>query len=208
MGTSSDAEPVEDEPHWKRAEVLRRLVHASGSVLPGLYVLDVASWHQIELLLIGGLVVAGILEMLRLSIGLDWAIYQHLTREYERSNVAGYALYFLSSATVALAFDPTIAVPAILMLTIGDPISGLLSTGRPRSVKRGFVLLAMFGVCTLLGVLFVPPVPAILGAGAATIADGVKPVVAGYVLDDNLTIPPAAALAITAGLALVGSGTI
>ncbi|PSQ60006.1 MAG: dolichol kinase, partial [Halobacteriales archaeon SW_9_67_25] len=35
---------------------------------------------------------------------------------------------------------------------------------------------------------------------AATVADGVKPVVAGYVLDDNLTIPPAAAVAMTVGL--------
>jgi dolichol kinase len=58
----------------------------------------------------------------------------------------------------------------------------------------------MFGVCTGLAAPFVPPVAAVLGGLAATLADGVKPVVAGYVIDDNLTIPPAAAVAMLAGL--------
>jgi dolichol kinase len=45
-------------------------------------------------------------------------------------------------------------------------------------------------------------VPAVLAGLATTVADGVKPTVQGYVLDDNLTIPPAAAVAMTVGLEL------
>jgi dolichol kinase len=182
-----------------RDEVARRLVHASGTALPALYVLDWATWPQVSLLFVVGAVVALGLESIRLVVGLNWTIYDRLTREYEQDNLAGYALYFISSAAVALAVAPMIAVPAILMLTIADPISGLLGSGELRPAKRTFVLLATFGVCLLLASPFVPFVPALFGAVAATVADGFKPVVAGYVIDDNLTIPPAAAGAMLVG---------
>lgn len=186
-------------------EVARRLVHASGTVLPVLYVLDLATWRGVTALLVVGAVVALALEAIRLFVGLEWVIYEHLTREYEQDSLAGYALYFISSALVAIVFDPVVAVPAILMLTLGDPISGLLGSGELRSVKQTWVLLAMFGVCTLFAAPFVPPVAAVFGGAAATVADGVKPVVAGYVVDDNLTIPPAAAVAMVVGIELAGA---
>jgi dolichol kinase len=69
-------------------------------------------------------------------------------------------------------------------------------------VKQLTTLAAMFGVCLALAVgTFVTsgvgPLPAAVAAGAAgaagaTLADGVKPVVATYVVDDNLSIPPVA----------------
>ena len=201
-------DPAESRDRLLRDEVVRRLVHASGTGLPLLYLLGLATWEQVSLLFAAGAVVALGLEVVRLSVGLDWAIYRHLIREYERENVAGYALYFVSSAPVAYAFAPRVAVPAILMLTLADPISGLLSSGRLRAVKQTYVLLAMFGVSTLLASPFVPPGAAILGGAAAAVADGVKPVVAGYVIDDNLTIPPAAAIAMSAGLAYLPSALL
>jgi dolichol kinase len=189
-----------------RDEVVRRLVHASGTGLPALYLLGLATWRQVTVLFVVGAGVALALEAVRLVVGLDWRIYDRLTREYEQDNLAGYALYFLSSAPVAAVFDPRVAVPAILMLTLADPFSGLLGSASAESVKETWVLLAVFGVATLLAVPFVPPVAAVLGGLAATVADGVKPVVAGYVLDDNLTIPPAAAVAMTVGLQLPPPG--
>jgi dolichol kinase len=187
-----------------RDEVARRVVHASGTGLPALYIFGFAEWWQVTALFALGAVIALVLEFVRLFVGLEWVVYEHLTREYEQDNLAGYALYFISSAPVAALFEPQVAVPSILMLTVADPISGLLGSGELRSVKQTWVLLAMYGVCTLLAVPFVPPLAAILGGLAATVADGVKPVVAGYVVDDNLTIPPAAAVAITAGIELTG----
>jgi dolichol kinase len=73
----------------------------------------------------------------------------------------------------------------------------------------------MFAVCFLLAVPFttsavpssawlVGVAAAAVGATGATLADGVKPVVATYVIDDNLSIPPAACLGIWIVLSVAG----
>ncbi|SDL91978.1 Dolichol kinase [Halogranum gelatinilyticum] len=187
------------------SEIGRRLVHVSGTALPGLYLLDLVSWTQLGYLLVFGSLVVAVLEVLRLQVGLDWWIYRELTREYEQDNPAGYALYFFSMTAVALVFAPYVAIPGMLMLTIGDPISGILGSNDAGTAKQAGVLLAMFGVCFALAWPFVdgatssfPIAVAAAGLGAlgATLADGLKPVVAGYVVDDNLSIPPAAAVGI------------
>lgn len=180
-------------------ELRRRLVHASGSMIPGLYLLDRTleigffTWNVVRIVAIVGVILAGVLEILRLYAGLEWNIFEQLTREYERDSVAGYALYVLSATVVILLFEPPIAIPAVFMLTLGDPISGLVASGEFRTVKRPQVLVIMFGVCFVIAYPFVSPIVAIAGALGGTIADGVKPVVAGYVIDDNLTIPVLAA---------------
>jgi dolichol kinase len=107
-----------------------------------------------------------------------------------------------SVTLVVLLFEPRVAVPATLALALADPVSGLLGSGELRDVKEGYVLLATFGIATGIAAFFVPAVPAVLAGLATTVADGVKPTVRGYVLDDNLTIPPAAAVAMTVGLEL------
>jgi dolichol kinase len=182
-------------------ELKRRLVHASGTLVPLIAIVDPSQWGLVQGLFVAGAVVAVVLEIVRLYVGLDWVVYDRLTREYEQDNLTGYALALISVAVVAVAFDQSVAIPAILMLTIGDPISGLLGSGELRTAKQAYVLLTMFGVCLLIAAgLGVPTVPAVLGALAATAADGLKLVVAGYVIDDNLTIPLAAAVAIAAGI--------
>ncbi|WP_436931784.1 dolichol kinase [Halosimplex halobium] len=179
-----------------RDEILRRLVHASGTAVPLAYLfVPGIEWIHVQGLLIGGLLVALVLEVVRLVVGLDWWVYEKLTREYEQDNLAGYFLAVFSMAAVALAFEPTIAVPAILMLTVADPVSGLLGSGELRAAKEVTVLLVTFAVATLLAVPFVTPLAAVLGGAAATVADGIKPVIRGYVIDDNLSIPVASAVA-------------
>lgn len=183
-------------------ELRRRLVHASGAVVPAAYLLDVhllelgvVTWPRVRAIAVVGLLVTAVLEAARLYGHLEHAIYDQLTREYEQDMVAGYALYVVSATVVVLLFEPQIAVPALFMLMLADPVSGWLSTGELRTVKRPRVLVGMFVVCLALAVPFVPPAAAVVGAIGATLADGVKPVVAGYVVDDNLTIPIAAAVA-------------
>ncbi|PSQ52120.1 dolichol kinase [Halobacteriales archaeon SW_8_65_20] len=178
-------------------EIQRRLVHATGGVLPLGYVAELYSYRFLRNAFTVGVLAVVLLETLRLSGVADWRLFDRLTREYEQENPAGYALYVVSIAAVCWLFAPEIAVPAALMLTFGDPISGLLGSDERRRVKQSFVLLVMFGVCTLLALPFVGSVAAVAGAVAATAADGATPTVAGYVIDDNLTIPPAAALAMT-----------
>ncbi|MUV89372.1 dolichol kinase [Halapricum sp. CBA1109] len=187
------------------SEVARRVVHASGTAVPLAYVLfpETITWPVVQGALILFLVVALGLEAVRLLGGLEWWIYDHLTRSYEQDNLAGYALYFISLTAVALVFAPDIAVPAMLMLTLGDPISGLLGSGELRTVKRLRVLVTMFSVCAVIAYPFVGVLPAVLGGIGAMLADGVKPVVRTYVIDDNLTIPPVAAAAMAVGVAVL-----
>jgi dolichol kinase len=182
------------------SEVKRRLVHVSGTGYPALFLLDLASYEQLRLLLVASSVVALALEAVRLLVGLDWRIFDELTREYEQDNLAGYALYMVGMTVAALLFEPRAAIPAMLMLTIADPISGLASSGE-LGVKATHTLLLTFGVCVLIASLSgLPAVAAVLGALAATLADGAKPVIAGYVIDDNLTIPVGAAVVIYVSL--------
>jgi dolichol kinase len=61
----------------------------------------------------------------------------------------------------------------------------------------------MFTVSFLLAYPFVPLPIAVLGALGAMVADGVKPMINGYVVDDNLTIPLVAAGAMWAGLSIL-----
>ena len=195
--------PVESLPRSSASELKRRLVHASGTGLPLLYILGFVSWSQFGLVMILCSVTAAVLEFFRLVVGLDWAVYDELTRSYEQTNVAGYALYMFSVTAVVLVFAPHIGVPATLMLTVGDPVSGLLGTTREAGEpKRLRTLGAMFAVCLAVSIPFLLP------AAGATLADGFKPVVAGYVVDDNLSIPPAAAVAAGVVLAVTSAAPV
>ena len=195
-------------------EFERRLVHASGTGLPLLYVLDLVTWREFGLVMLACSAVAAALEFVRLVVGVEWAIYDRLTRPYEQENVAGYGLYMFSITAVVLVFAPYVAVPATLMLTIGDPVSGLLSGSREAGEpKRPRTLAAMFLVCLGVSAPFlVPAAGTVVGLGAAaaasaaaTVADGLTPVIAGYVIDDNASIPPTAAVAGGAVVAAAGA---
>ena len=185
-------------PIVEGGEIKRRLVHASGAGLPLLYIIGQPygmTWELIQAAAVLVLASTLILEFLRLRVGLDWRIYDELTREYEQDSVAGYALYAVGMAVVALAFPPEIALPAMFMLAIGDPVGGILGSAGPGSTKRGSVLAVVFLVCFGLALPFVDPIVAAVGGLVAAIADGVTPVVGEYVIDDNLTIPIGAAVA-------------
>ena len=193
------------------AEVQRRLVHATGAGIPVAYLLFDLPWLWVRVAWTVGAALGLVLEALRLSGVVEWRVFDTLTRDYERENLAGYALYLLSMAGVAWLFPPSAvegaAVAGMLMLALGDPVSGLLGSGELRSVKGTPVLVVMFVVCLAIALgVGLDPVPAIAGAAAATLADGVKPVVATYVIDDNLTIPPAAAVGVALGWLAVGMG--
>lgn len=198
-------------------EIARRLVHASTSAVPLSYLfVEAIEWRHVQAFLGAAVLVAFGIESVRLVTGFEWWVFDRLTRSYEQDNLAGYFLGAVGLTVVAFAFAPPgstalveglarspVAVPAMLMLTIADPFSGLLGSGELRTAKQAWVLLATFGLSTLLAAPFVPTVPAVLGGIATTVADGIKPVVRGYVIDDNLTIPIAAAVAMEGALTLL-----
>ncbi len=196
------------------SELGRRGVHASGIGIPALYLLGVVDWSQVRLLLVGLSVAVSALEFVRLVLDYEWPLFDTLAREYERENVAGYALYAYSQTAVAFVFGPAVALPAMLMLIVGDPVSGYLGSNDAGTAKQAGVLAVMFLVCFALAAPFTTAIAPIavglaaaaVGAAGATLADGVTPVVAGYVVDDNATIPPAAALGIALTLVVTGTG--
>ncbi|ELZ19254.1 diacylglycerol/polyprenol kinase family protein [Natrinema limicola] len=175
-------------------ELKRRLVHASGSGLVVLYLLADAlelglTWFRFQLLLILLATGALVLEFLRLQVGLDWRLYDVLTREYEQDNPGAYALYLISMAAVVVVFEPAIALPAMLMLALGDPISGTVSDNTLQRIKPPKVLITMFLVSTVVAIPFLPLAVAMIAALGATLADGVTLEIRTYIIDDNLTIP-------------------
>ena len=189
-------------------EIRRRLVHVSGALIPLAYLLDatlltgtVLTWPRVRLLYLLASVAVVALEFFRLVVGLEWWVYRRLTREYEQTNPAGYALYAVGSAIAALAFKPRVAIPALLALALVDPVSGLLSRRGHRRVKRPLVLGVTFALSAAIAAAFVPLPATVLGALAVTVADGVKPSIGTVVLDDNFTIPVAASVAIRVGVA-------
>ncbi|WP_049980317.1 hypothetical protein [Halolamina rubra] len=196
------------------SELGRRGVHASGIGIPALYLLGMVDWPQVRLLLVGLSVAVSALEFVRLVLGYEWPLFDTLAREYERENVAGYALYAYSQTAVAFVFGPAVALPAMLMLIVGDPVSGYLGSNDAGTAKQAGVLAVMFLVCFALAAPFTTAIASLpvglaaaaVGAAGATLADGVTPVVAGYVVDDNASIPPAAALGIALTLVVTGTG--
>ena len=203
------------------SEYGRRAIHASGVGMPAIYLLDIVTWTELRYFM---LVVTGIvftLEFLRLVVGLNHRLYDEITRPYEQHAVAGYALYMLSMTSVAVLFGPAVTIPAMLMLILGDPVSGMLGDNAVDEHKRPAVVAAMFGLCFLLAVPFtvagvdtaagdalaVGVAAAVVGAACGAVADGIKPLVAGVALDDNLTIPPVAAAGIVATFWLSGVDT-
>ncbi|MGM0447645.1 MAG: dolichol kinase [Methanobacteriota archaeon] len=199
---------------WReRVEFERRLVHASGTLYPVPFLLGWISWETTEWLLIGSVAIAGALEALRLSgsAGPLDPLYDALVRDYEADGIAGYALYQIGMAVAALCFAPVFAVPAMWMLSIGDPISGGLGENAATEPKRLPVVAAMVFVCFGIAVPYAIPefgpdigiIIALAGAVPAAIADGLPPLIRGVAVDDNLTIPPAAASGMFLAAALI-----
>jgi dolichol kinase len=73
----------------------------------------------------------------------------------------------------------------------------------------------MFTVCFIIGIVFLTPVAGtngVIAAGVAavgaTVADGVKPVISGYVIDDNFSIPLTAAAGSSIVLFITGHNPV
>ena len=175
-------------------EIGRRLTHVSGTLVPLVYLLDLISWAQLRLLVGGGALLAVALEAVRLGVSLDWWVYDRLTREYESDSPAGYALAVVSAAVVVWAGPVPVALAAVLMLTLGDPVAGVLGSAGVGERKALRVMAVVLGLCLAIGLTFLPPRAAVPAAVVATLADSYTPRVAGVVVDDNAAIPLGAAL--------------
>lgn len=177
-------------------EIRRKLIHLSGLSVP----VGILVCGRIHTAIIIALVLA---LALALEAGrLKGIICLPEVREQEQEKVASYIYYIVGSLLAVLIFQPMIAVASMLMLTLGDAVSGLVGSvlensnvrALGRRVKPFPIVTAMFLACLAIGYLSssltkLPFEVYLAGAVGATMADSVALVVCNRGLDDNLTIP-------------------
>jgi len=201
-------------------ELGRKAFHMAGCVIPAAYYFFVPQTIMATVLAVC-VMGAGILEYLRLT-GRDLYPSSYM-RPSEKGRLAAY---FYAAAAMFLSvvlFSKTIAVAAILFLVFGDAITGLagailfMYTGKKfidgrEKADRGLayavthpkpvsLMLVMFAVCSVIGLAFRPELSYLAiaaGAVGAVIADAFPWRVAGYTIDDNLSIPLLAGALMTA----------
>lgn len=121
-------------------------------------------------------------------------------KERERRGLTGASYLLFAALTVFLFFDPKVAVLSLLYLTIGDPAAAFVGSrlGRRKlwgkSLEGTAALISVnlilaFSFSHFLGINLIAAVCAVL---VAAIIEGLP-----LPLDDNLAIPPAAALTMT-----------
>jgi dolichol kinase len=189
------------DPLWRTKlgrEVRRKLIHLTGLSVP-LGILILGRIYTAALIAVA-LVVALVIEAGRLrgSVNLP------AVREHEQEKVAGYIYYIFGSLLTVIIFQPMIAIAAMLMLSLGDAISGLVGSVIENSNVRGSsdgwhvkplpIVMGMFLACLAIGFLSsgitrLPFHVYLAGAIGATVADAVAIVIFNRGLDDNLTIP-------------------
>lgn len=187
-------------PQWHASlvkELRRKLIHITGLSVP----IGIMAFGKIytAAMIAVALCVALFIEAGRLS----GRIRLPEVRENEKGKVAGYIYYIIGSLITVVLFQPMIAITSMLMLSLGDAISGIAgsvlensdvrSRGR-RSIKPFPIVTSMFLACLLIGyfsssVTGLPFEVYLAGAVGATIADSVAIIIRNRGLNDNLTIP-------------------
>jgi dolichol kinase len=207
------------DPEWRTKlvrEIRRKTIHLTGLSVP-VGILIFGKIYTAAMIAVA-LVVALALEAGRLK----GKIRLPEVRDQEQDKVAGYIYYIIGSLITVVIFQPMVAVTAMLMLSLGDAVSGLtgsvLENSNVRSsnerwrVKPFPIVSAMFLACLAIGYLSssaitnLPFEVYLAGAIGATIADSIALVFWNRGLDDNLTIPLFAGTMMS--VALLGSGKV
>ncbi len=180
-------------------EIKRKAIHLTGLSVPFGIIVFGRTFTATVIALV--LLLSLILEVQRLK----GKIRLPEVRQHEEEMVAGYIYYIVGSLLTVVLFPPMIAVTAMLLLSLGDTVSGLVGSILENSNVRGSnekwrmkplpIVAAMFLAC--LGIGFLASVsftklsfPVYLaGAAGATIADSVAIIVCNRALDDNFSIP-------------------
>jgi len=182
-------------------EMRRKAIHLTGLSVPAGIILfgRTITAAAIAVVLAASLV----LEALRLK----GKVRLPETREQEETRVAGYIYYMAGCLFTVLFFTPSIAITAVLFLSLGDTASGLAGSiikhsdvrGDPgrrgrRRVKPMPVVAVTLLACLLIAsissaITGLSPAITLAGAAASTVADCVALIVGDWSLDDNFSIP-------------------
>ena len=196
---SASGSDIQTDPHLAPPPVWRRLFHlTAGSTIPvaGIFAPELFMVVATAALTAGGLG----LDLARFRaerlnrIFLRWLA--PLLKPDEGSRVTGATYMAMAALAVFLLFDRTVAVAALLFLSLGDPAAALVGRGMPgpRIFGKSPVGTAAFIAVSwaVVGVLvFAGVVEYHWGLIAGAVAAGLAEL-APLPVDDNLTVPIAA----------------
>jgi dolichol kinase len=188
-------------PQWRTnlvKEIRRKLIHITGLSVPAGIIVFGKIYTAAMIAL--ALMVAFILEAGRLRGRINLPA----VRDNEQEKVAGYIYYIFGSLITVVLFSPMIALTSMLMLSLGDAVSGLVGSVlmnanvRGQNIRWRFkpvpIVASMFLACLIIGYLSssitkLPWEVYLVGAFGATLADSMAIFIYNRGLDDNLTIP-------------------
>lgn len=168
---------------------------AVGSLFP---ILALFLSREVLLLALGSTTAAALcLELARLrSLRLNRAFFRYLPlalKEPEASTITGATYLLLGSVVAFLVFDRAIAVAALLFLSIGDPLAGVVGErfGRHRFFGRSLEgsLACLAGGMVTAVLLWMAHLDVSLPAMAVGVVAATLTEAAPLPLDDNLSIP-------------------
>jgi dolichol kinase len=179
----------------KRLFWLRGLFHLSGCLISVIYLL--ADKGIALLLTSSAVVVAALVEALRIKGCISLAFVAPLLKEKETKGPTGCLFYLISCLATILLFDKRVASASIFVLAISDPLSAIIGSKWGRRSLQGKSAegtSAFFFSALLVLACFSFKWPGlILAAGAATAAE----LFSSKFVDDNLTIPIVTALVLS-----------
>ncbi|KCZ73121.1 dolichol kinase [Candidatus Methanoperedens nitroreducens] len=151
-------------------ELLRKTFHITGSLIPIIYYFISRETALIVLSSVNAFIL--LIEWLRLRGKIK--LPDILLRPHENKQVAAYIYFNMAALISILIFDKTVAIAALLMLSIGDAASGLAGSMikggdiRNRNRNRNYnrnqatknmefkplpIMALMFAVCILIGLV-------------------------------------------------------
>jgi dolichol kinase len=172
-------------------EKKRKALHFSSSWVPIVYYLIPEHVGKAALLAAAAVFLA--LDVLRLNVPrVSEAfnrVFGEMVRKHESSTLLGSTSMVISALLAVYCFEKNVAVAAMLFLTVGDSMAGLMGTRYGKTHIFGKTLegsLACFAVCVLV-VTIMPGIPFAAGIAGAFVATLVE--VLPIPLDDNFRIP-------------------
>ncbi len=172
-------------------ELGRKLVHLASSLIPLGYWLA----GRDNTIIVLGVMTIGLLsaEVLRTSTAWGRRYYRRifggLTRSIEAERFTGATFVFLGALPAVVLFPPTVAILAMLFMSLGDSAAALVGIryGRLRIGNKTLEgTAACFIVCLAIALAGGLPVSvALAGAATATLAE----LVPWGIINDNVAIP-------------------
>lgn len=152
---------------------------------------------------LSGMAIIGEVARLRLPWLNQWAIrcLSPLLKTTERHAVTGATYMVLASLVAFLVFDKSVAIAALLFISLGDPVAALVGSrvagprlgGKSPLGSLAFVIVGLASASVLMAVDILEYHWAIaVGAAIAALAELVP-----LPIDDNLTVPLISGAAIT-----------